>query len=1121
MNKSRCCSSLGRNASLKIIAMVWTPTPTAVASTEKLINLASCMTNEANKEANDLMAKLVEAEADLPCLLLEAFLSDGPYSMYAGALFRSCICQSYNYIVSQGRQDIMSHLFLRLADGLQSSSPRTYNSQSILASMISALVCHERVGYIWPDLERILTEAVVSMQTTYVLVLTTKQFKPESLNSFTCVSLLIQNITDDSVKVLKGCKGLSDAIEKMILAVLASITTFAVSTAPADIDPLMLAAFTPVLRLYKGVLTEPISPSFSDDTVLISQVFTLIERVCPAAIHEDWDLLQAALDVVARSINITPELYYQNESFFSNVLELMINITKELYQLEGIGRESEAQTQYVGVKLRGEGTAVARLVMEIWHLLVSDSKFYPVLRNHITHQLIDPLLTACILQEDELLFLQSSTAMATRDVGQISDLLGPWTNRKHALLLLDMLCGIRRDCTELVVQGCTRMLSSCDISIIEGAITILAYVSSHVKGETINTILMQIKATVLDAFYADYPEPLLFDQSTGKVSFNEQFSTAMEVSYRSFNVTESHSQLLGAPATGERVPLFLSAIVSHSVYTISKYIEAFESLSITHILASFLKVLVFSADIRTRYYVIGAIGTIVDIAIVSSDDCALAVSQCTLSAECNTEFCIDRIAYEAVLNIVCGLLLLDVRANRVIPSELNFLVDVVISCLMADSGKEATTVIAGVAEYDMSGIKQSRFCTSSVVEALAEVFSTLLPSYLPHVIRAVTTLSNANDSDERICLAFSNLNDAISSLLGDLIQPNSGPQTEKLQETIYSHLIPTYIDSIIKGFMLCLDQVENSILWPDLSLLESLISFINDALLTGSNVATMILNYNTQSLVPAIIQTVSVFVGTTLQAEMLGILGEITREYPAYIFAHREYPCALLDCLFDIIQSSFEPKAQNNAVWLFGTLIASSQLIESIGLHAYTSLYCSTTSGELGPYLTVLPLCCEPPKGVLAHSDTTVLSSERFHNYAQLLLELVQEERATSDVLINAAIALLKWTRSYLLIGRAIPFLDCRLLQMIAENLDTLALQVCKSDDIDDRDSCFIAILMVAICMPDVAAGASAEVCCALVETMKMCPIDNEEFDALLNEVLQANIIVGLSRDTLNKCINS
>ena len=99
--------------------------------------------------------------------------------------------------------------------------------------------------------------------------------------------------------------------------------------------------------------------------------------------------------------------------------------------------------------------------------------------------------------------------------------------------------------------------------------------------------------------------------------------------------------------------------------------------------------------------------------------------------------------------------------------------------------------------------------------------------------------------------------------------------------------------------------------------------------------------------------------------------------------------------------------------------------------------------------------------------------------------------------------------------------MDCRLLQMIAENLDTLALQVCKSDDIDDRDSCFIAILMTAICMPDVAAGASAEVCCALVETMKMCPIDNEEFDALLSEVLRANIIVGLSRDTLNKCINS
>lgn len=145
--------------------------------------------------------------------------------------------------------------------------------------------------------------------------------------------------------------------------------------------------------------------------------------------------------------------------------------------------------------------------------------------------------------------------MATRDIGQISDLLGPWTNRKHALLLLDILCGIRRDCTDLVIQGCTRMLSSCDISIIEAAITILAYVSSHVKKEAITTILIQIKATVLDTFYTDYPEPFLLDHSTGSVSFNQQFSVAMEASYRSFSATENHSQLLGAPARGERVSI--------------------------------------------------------------------------------------------------------------------------------------------------------------------------------------------------------------------------------------------------------------------------------------------------------------------------------------------------------------------------------------------------------------------------------------------------------------------------------------------------------------------------------------------------------------------------------------
>lgn len=92
---------------------------------------------------------------------------------------------------------------------------------------------------------------------------------------------------------------------------------------------------------------------------------------------------------------------------------------------------------------------------------------------------------------------------------------------------------------------------------------------------------------------------------------------------------------------------------------------------------------------------------------------------------------------------------------------------------------------------------------------------------------------------------------------------------------------------------------------------------------------------------------------------------------------------------------------------------------------------------------------------------------------------------------------------------------------MVAENLDIIVLQVCRSDDVDDRDCCFIAILMVALCMPDVAAEASTEICCSLMETVKMCPINNEEFDALLNDVLRANIIVGLNRDALDKCINS
>lgn len=72
MDKSRFVLST-RGAFHKIIAMGWSPTSTAIANTEKLINLASCMTNEANKEANDLMARLVETEVDLPCLLLEAF----------------------------------------------------------------------------------------------------------------------------------------------------------------------------------------------------------------------------------------------------------------------------------------------------------------------------------------------------------------------------------------------------------------------------------------------------------------------------------------------------------------------------------------------------------------------------------------------------------------------------------------------------------------------------------------------------------------------------------------------------------------------------------------------------------------------------------------------------------------------------------------------------------------------------------------------------------------------------------------------------------------------------------------------------------------------------------------
>lgn len=58
--------------------------------------------------------------------------------------------------------------------------------------------------------------------------------------------------------------------------------------------------------------------------------------------------------------------------------------------------------------------------------------------------------------------------------------------------------------------------------------------------------------------------------------------------------------------------------------------------------------------------------------------------------------------------------------------------------------------------------------------------------------------------------------------------------------------------------MLCMDQVENPILWPDVSLMESLISFINDALLTGNSTAMMILNYNNQSLVPALIQTAAI-----------------------------------------------------------------------------------------------------------------------------------------------------------------------------------------------------------------------------------------------------------------------
>lgn len=93
--------------------------------------------------------------------------------------------------------------------------------------MISALVCHERVGFIWPELEQALIEAVTSMQATYVSSLSCKNLNPKSLAPFMCTSLLIQNITDDSIKILKDCKGLSAAIEMMVSTVLTdTVTTF-------------------------------------------------------------------------------------------------------------------------------------------------------------------------------------------------------------------------------------------------------------------------------------------------------------------------------------------------------------------------------------------------------------------------------------------------------------------------------------------------------------------------------------------------------------------------------------------------------------------------------------------------------------------------------------------------------------------------------------------------------------------------------------------------------------------------------------------------------------------------------------------------------------------------------
>lgn len=1077
----------------------WEPSPSVLAEVSAFVDASLGMTGATSTRVTEALNTLSQQHIDFPNYLLFVLTNNGRHQQMAGALLRGMLRDAVARFQRENRPDLMQNVLETLPACLPVLPP---SLQSILASCIATVATHRQVLAIWPELKQAVVAGLAGLNSVCTHLRSIVDAAAQNseillgddlMAGLRCGGSLMScvcAIAEDSITILEESGFVPDiaASVSQILHIYSSMLQKHNSTGSSSDVLAVLRSGLVFLRLVLYGTVPDLKQSFPS---ILESLFPAIAGQCyyegmavpgaSTALATAADIQSILFSLVAVSLHSFPELYTASPTTLASVIALLKSLSLRLLCLaypSPSGGIAYTQTHAPLASLSPgtpvfpacEDCGVLRDFCDIWFELLTGSAFEPYILSELTPDLVQCILNGCVLTETELSFLLCSVGGPTdtdADGGEGSvsdessftlDPSGPWTARKICLHMVDTLAFSRPDILDFIVRSAYARICSGNSHLLESGVTILASITPrNADVDQLMPIIADLRTRVLDFSFGRLPDlfipaptPELARHGTQRFLL-QGVPVVISADFLSGlslgRDVRSQPLVGGAGAPGPRT--IAEIIVSHTVFLFSRYCGLFAEGEVIRGLNLFVKMLVYASDARIRFYAIGGLGDIVD---------GIDLSGILLTG---------LIRVVSVL-LASGGAPLGRSSTRAQFYDTQYLFDLLGSCARNALLSEETALI------------------------LLALYAQYIPPFMRDVVEALTVPGDRSTADERAILLFMGVLESLQRCVPQMALGLPAVADFFLRSGFLRELLQAFVQC----FILIAENVDNCECWPDTRLAECILNLL-DELVSANDEPTLdyILGALNGALVPILVQNVNILHGGDLQSAVLGTLGNISERAPRRLL-NAELLASLLSDMDLILRSRHDREACTNGTWLFG------MLVESLALYGDEELW---TRVGLSPAL----LACASADDRAGEYDYSLAA------FLDVVMENVLDGTVHKHIVVNSAAAVSKWANACAVLvdrGALSPnaLAASRVLLLLAENADSVAIELSGMQKGAERDNCYAGICKAVLAHPDLARECADELVASIQKCMETGGISSAALQRDLATIVGARLIPGL-----------